>query len=270
MPRDKNFARVRIKAFVTFVEITDANEDAFFGPKIKLVFVKGSEIRITSTTESLNDSEIECFVKEFFKRENAEMSSWKPVNEIGVEVISISGGLLLSQRQYILNLLNIIEAKPVSFFLSSSQQLPFFYVNPCLDENLFHIMVGALQYLSLTRPDISFAVNKVCQFMHKPTDIHWTVVKRILRYLKFSIDFSLLIKPSPSTQLSVYSNADWAGSPNDRKSTFGYYIYYGHNLISWSSKKQLTVARSSTEAEYRVVAHATAEALWLLSLLRKL
>ncbi|KAA8541301.1 hypothetical protein F0562_025264 [Nyssa sinensis] len=80
----------------------------------------------------------------------------------------------------------------------------------------------------------------------------------------------LLIKPSPSTQISVYSDADWADSPDDRKSTSGYCIYYGHNLVSWDSKKQPIVARSSTEAEYRAVAHATAKTLWLLSLLREL
>ncbi|KAF5471869.1 hypothetical protein F2P56_008633 [Juglans regia] len=147
---------------------------------------------------------------------------------LGVEVISVSGGLFLSQRQYILKLLkctNTLEAKPVSSPMSSSQQLSLFDGNPCPDENLFHSVVRALQYLSLTQ--ISLLL--------------------------------LLLKSSPSTQLSVYSDADWAGSPDNRKSTSGYCIYYGHNLISWSSKKQPTVARSSTEAEYRVVAHATAE-----------
>lgn len=194
---------------------------------------------------------------------------------LGVKVTSVYGGILLSQRQYILNLLkrtNMLEAKPVSSPMSSSQQLSLFNGNPCPDETLFRSVVGALQYLSLTRPDISLAVNKVCQFMHKPADIHWTVVKRILHYLKFSSDFGLFIRLSSSTQLSVYSDADWAGSPDDHKSTSGYCIYYGHNLISWRSKKQPTVARSSTEAEaeYRAVDHATAETLWLLSLLCEL
>ena len=106
--------------------------------------------------------------------------------------------------------------------------------------------------------------------MHKPTDEHWTVVKRILRYLKFSIDFGLIIRPNSSTQLSIYSNADWVGCPDDRKSTFGYGIYFGLNLIFWSFTKQPTVTHSSTEAEYRVIAHAIAESLWLQSPLHEL
>jgi hypothetical protein len=95
-------------------------------------------------------------------------------------------------------------------------------------------------------------------------------VKRILRYLKFSIHFGLLIKPSTSTQLSIYSDADWAGCPYDRKSTSRFCLYLGDNLISWSFKKQQTMARSSTEAEYRAVAHATAESLRVQSLLREI
>lgn len=106
--------------------------------------------------------------------------------------------------------------------------------------------------------------------MHKPTDKHWFAVKRILMYLKFSIDFGLLIRPNTSTQLSIYSDAEWARCPNNKKSTSGYYIYFGLNLISWSPKKQPTIARSSTKAKYRTVAHATAKSLWLQSLLREL
>jgi hypothetical protein len=116
--------------------------------------------------------------------------------------------------------------------MSSSYKLSLFSGATYSEPSTYNNVVGALQYLSLTRPDISFAVNKVCQFMHKPTDKHWTTVKRILRYLKFSIHFGLLIKPNKSTQLSIYSNVNWAGCPDDRKSILGFCLYFGDNLVS--------------------------------------
>ncbi|XP_042942764.1 uncharacterized mitochondrial protein AtMg00810-like [Carya illinoinensis] len=179
---------------------------------------------------------------------------------LGVEAIQVADGLILSQSRYVTNLLqrtNMHPAKPISSPMSSTQQLSLFTGPPCADPSLYRSIVDALQYLSLTRPDISFSVSKACQFMHKPTDVHWTAVKRILRYLKFIIDFGLLLRPNSSLQLSIYSNADWAGCLDDRKSTSGYCIFLGYNLVSWSSKKEPTVAHSSTKAEYQAVAHAT-------------
>ena len=164
----------------------------------------------------------------------------------------------------------MLDAKPISSPMSSSQKLSLFSGATYSDPSNYRSVVGALQYLSLTQLDISFAVNKFWQFMHKPTNDHWTTVKRIFRYLKFSINFGLLIRPSKSTQLSIYSDANWAGCPDDRKSTFGFCIYFGNNLVSWSSKKQPIVARSSTKAEYRTIAHATTESLWVQSLMREI
>lgn len=131
-------------------------------------------------------------------------------------------------------------------------------------------MVGALQYLTLTRPDIVFPVNKVCQFLHAPTTIHWSAVKRILRYVKGTITFGHLIKPSPSMIVSAFSDADWAGCVDDRHSTGGFAVFLGANLISWMARKQATVSRSSTEAEYKALANATAEMIWVQKILREL
>jgi histone deacetylase 1/2 len=138
------------------------------------------------------------------------------------------------------------------------------------DSFRYRSVVGGLQYLTLTRPDISFAVNKVCQFLSQPTDVHWEAVKRILRYVKGTLQTGLCFRKSASTGVSIFTDADWAGCVDDRRSTSGYAIFVGPNLVSWSSKKQPTVSRSSTEAEYKALANGAAEAMWISSLLKEL
>jgi hypothetical protein len=100
------------------------------------------------------------------------------------------------------------------------------------DATRYRSIVGALQYLTLTHPDISFAVNKVCQYLHSPTSVHWMAVKRILRFLKHTMDSAFLIWRSQSTLVSAFSDVDWAGCTDDRKSTSGFVVFLGPNLIS--------------------------------------
>jgi histone deacetylase 1/2 len=134
----------------------------------------------------------------------------------------------------------------------------------------YRSIVGGLQYLLITRPDLAFAVNRVCQFLHAPRCSHWTAVKRILRFVRLTIGHGLSLRQSTNDLLSAFSDADWAGDPDDRRSTGGYAIFYGRNLIAWSARKQPTVSRSSTESEYKALANATAELIWVQGLLREL
>ncbi|MCH93029.1 retrovirus-related Pol polyprotein from transposon TNT 1-94 [Trifolium medium] len=165
------------------------------------------------------------------------------------------------------------NCKPIGSPMVSSCRLSKFGTDTMADPTLYRSTVGALQYATLTRPDISFSVNKVCQFMAHPLESHWKAVKRILRYLKGTTSHGLLLHPSSSSppfSLRAYSDADWATDQDDRRSVSGSCIYFGSNLVSWSSKKQPLVARSSTEAEYRSMAHTTAELMWIQSLLQEL
>lgn len=131
------------------------------------------------------------------------------------------------------------------------------------DATLYRSLVGGLQYLTLTRPDLCFAVNYVWQFMHRPTSLHFQLVKRILRYVKGTVSSGVTLSEGPCNVLKSYSDSDWAGCPDTRKSTSGYCIFCGNSLVSWSSKKQPTISRSSAEAEYKTLAVTSAKMLWI-------
>ncbi|XP_071695319.1 uncharacterized mitochondrial protein AtMg00810-like [Rutidosis leptorrhynchoides] len=119
----------------------------------------------------------------------------------------------------------------------------------------YRSLVGALQYLTFTRPDILYAVQRVCLHMHDPREPHLHALRHIIRYLQGTLDYGLHIYKMASRHLVAYTDADWAGCPDTRRSTSGYCVYFGDNLISWSSKCQPTLSRSSAEAEYRWVAN---------------
>jgi histone deacetylase 1/2 len=194
---------------------------------------------------------------------------------LGIEVHKTNGGILLTQEKYVSDLLKRVgmaNCKPVNTPLSTSEKLSLYEGSPlgAHDTTRYKSIVGALQYLTLTRPDISFAVNKVCQFLHAPTTVHWDAVKRILRYIKQCTGLGLKIHRSVSTLVSAFSDADWAGCVDDSKSTGGFAVFLGTNLVSWSARKQSTVSRSSTEAEYKAIANATAEVMWIQTLLHEI
>ncbi|XP_052479602.1 secreted RxLR effector protein 161-like [Gossypium raimondii] len=137
---------------------------------------------------------------------------------------------------------------------------------PFPDVHLYRSVVGMLQYVCITRPDLSFCVNKLNQYMNSPSDTHWKVVKRVLRYLVSIMDHGLYFSKG-KPELVCYSDADWASSIEDRRSTSGYVVYIGSNPVAWCSKKQVVVSRSSAEAEYCSLANCVFELLWIKQLL---
>ncbi|RVX03687.1 Retrovirus-related Pol polyprotein from transposon RE2 [Vitis vinifera] len=139
-----------------------------------------------------------------------------------------------------------------------------------VDREKYQRLVGRLIYLSHTRPDIAFAVSVVSQYMHSPKESHLEAVYKILRYLKGSPGRGLFFKKSDSKKVEIYTDADWAGAADDRRSTTGYCTYVWGNLVTWRSKKQSVVARSSAEAEFRAVAQGMCKGLWLKKLLEEL
>jgi hypothetical protein len=124
--------------------------------------------------------------------------------------------------------------------------------------------------LTFTRPDIAYVVQQICLHMHDPREPHLTAMKRILRYLQGTPEYGLLLRRTSCSDLTVYTDAYWAGCLDTRRSTSGYAIFLWTNLVSWSTKRQTVVSRSNVEAEYRVVANGVAEATWLRQLLHEL
>jgi Reverse transcriptase (RNA-dependent DNA polymerase) len=188
-----------------------------------------------------------------------------------IEVNSFQQGLLLTQTSYIYSIMdraNMLGAKPINTPMATGAPLSKFTGEAFEDPSLYRSIVGVLQYATITRP-ILF-VNRVSQFMHVPSSDHWGVVKRILCYLKGTLHHGLYLQSSDNLTIHAFANLNWAGCPDDRKSTTGYLVFYGNNLISWCSKKQSTVACSSTEAEYRGLVMVTAEVVWLKSLILEL
>jgi histone deacetylase 1/2 len=148
--------------------------------------------------------------------------------------------------------------------LSSNEPLSLINGEPIgvEDSTRYRSIVGALQYLTFTHPDLSFSVNKVCQYLHAPTTTHWTAAKRILQYVKDTVNVGTTFQKSSSTLLSAFSDADWAGCLDDKCPTGGFVIFIGPKLVFWSAKKQPAVSRSSTEAEYKSSANATTEVIF--------
>ncbi|XP_028053049.1 uncharacterized protein LOC114257489 [Camellia sinensis] len=189
---------------------------------------------------------------------------------LGISVTKTFVGYVLSQQKYASKILakaGMNDCKSYSSPMAIKvSTLSFDADLPLSQPSIYRSLVGALQYLTITRPNLASVVNHVCQFMQALLNSHFASVKRLLRYIKGILGRGLHFS-SGSLILNAYSDSDWAKNVLDRRSTTGYCAYLGLNLISWSAKKQPTVSRSSSEAEYRALAHASIELSWLGMLL---
>ena len=194
---------------------------------------------------------------------------------LAINVNQHHDGIWIGQPGYtrkVLERFNMMDCKSVSTPADPSTKL----MKACesdelFDKELYQSAVGSLLYLSVwTRPDIAYAVGNAAKFCAEPTKDHWTAVKRIMRYLRGTMDLGLQYVRNDEKSCEGYSDADWAGDTNDRKSTSGYVFQIAGAPISWRSKRQNCVALSTAEAEYVALANAAQEAVWLQSLLQDL
>lgn len=208
------------------------------------------DILVTGSSSSYITELVSVLSSKFAMKDLGSLSYF-----LGIEVLYHGPSVILSQTKYASDLLTKAGMQDCKPSLSPSSAKPAqFTPNPEFhDVHWFRTIVGSLQYLTLTKPEIAFAVNLACQHMHNPKYSNFVAVKRILRYIKGSLLQGLIFSPGP-LQLTAFSDADWASNPLDRRSTTGFCVFLGSNLVSWCAKKQHTVARSSTEAEYRSLA----------------
>ncbi|XP_057539843.1 uncharacterized mitochondrial protein AtMg00810-like [Amaranthus tricolor] len=192
---------------------------------------------------------------------------------LGLEVAYIDAGIFLSQAKFTQDLLkeskqqtfkNVVTPLPHNLHLTTDQ-------GPLYDDpSYYRTMVGKLNFLTNTRPDLAFTVQYLSQFMQNPRLPHASVLQHALNYVHTTTNQGIIIKGSDQLKLQAYSDSDWASCPNTRRSITGCILLLGSSPISWKSKKQSTVSRSSSEAEYRAMASAASEVTWLVRLLEEL
>jgi hypothetical protein len=183
--------------------------------------------------------------------------------------------LTIDQKQYLLDILDrfgMTDCNPIDTPLEPGKRYDRLKPGEAgADEKRFQAIIGCLTFaMTATRPDLSAAVGALSQFMAAPSQEHMGAAKRILRYVKRTLDYGLTFDGTGGSILTGYSDADWAGDLVERRSTSGYTFQFCGGTISWSSKRQSVVARSSTEAEYIAMSQAAAEAVWLRRFLRDL
>ena len=237
------------------------------GKKIAILVVYVDDIIITGDDTQEIAQLKENISKEFEVKDLGQLKYF-----LGIEIARSPRGIVLSQRKYVLDLLcdtGMLGCRPASTPIEQNHKLCAELGDP-VNKERYQRLVGRLIYLCHTRPDITYAVSIVSRYMHDPRSGHMDAVYRILRYLKGSPGKGLWFKKNGHLGVEGYCDADWASSLDDRRSTSGYCVFVGGNLVSWRSKKQPVVSRSTAEAEYRAMSVSLSELLWLRNLLSEL
>jgi histone deacetylase 1/2 len=203
------------------------------GQQAAYLLVYVDDIILTASSSALLGHVVDQLRQAFAIKDLGELHFF-----LGIQVRRDNAGFHLNQAQYtedILERAGMANCKPASTPVEATPKLSAKDGEPAKDGTFYRSITGALQYLTLTRPDIAYGVNQACLHMHAPRDVHWNLVKRILRYLRGTIDTGITISATPSTTLKAYSDADWAGCPDTRRSTSGYCVFLSDSLVSWSS-----------------------------------
>lgn len=235
---------------------------------IIIVSVYVDDLLITGNNQELIDEFKSEMLKEFEMTDLGLMTYF-----LGLEVRQQENEIFISQRKYAKEILKKFHMESCKATETPMQAKVKFCKNDGsakVDENLYRSLIGCLMYLTASRPDIVQAVSLLSKFMHCASEEHMQAAKRILRYVKGTVDYEIKYAISDQFQLVGYSDSDWAGSVDDMKSTTGFCFSLGSGVINWCSKKQEIIAQSTAEAEFIAATAAANQAIWLRKILQDL
>lgn len=235
---------------------------------ILIVSLYVDDLFFTGNSQKMFDDFKRAMFKEFEMTDCGVMSYF-----LGIEVKQQRDGIFISQKKYakeILEKFKMDACNEVTTPLATGAKLTKEGEGRIIKPTLYKSLVGSLRYLTITRPDIVYGVGLVSRYMETPRESHWRAAKRILRYIKGTMEFGLFYPYGDEANLVGYSDSDWGGDLDERKSTTGYVFFLGSTAFTWNSKKQGVVALSTCEAEYVAVSSTVCEAIWLRNLLKEL
>ncbi|GJZ23903.1 ribonuclease H-like domain-containing protein, partial [Tanacetum coccineum] len=238
-----------------------------WGSNVAYLLIYVDEIVLTASSIAFLQRIITLLHSEFAMTDLSSLNYF-----LGISAQRSKPGLFLSQSKFVEEILkraHMQHCNPCKTPVDTESKLGS-DGDSVSDPTLYRSLAGALQYLTFTRSDISYDVQQICLHMHDPRDPHFTALKRILRYVCGTINHGLQLHVSSTTQLTTYTDADWASFHVTRRSTSRYCVFLSDNLLSWSAKRQVTLSHSSAEAEYRGVANVVVETAWLRNLLLEL
>lgn len=235
--------------------------------KIIIVSVYVDDLIFTGDDEKLMREFKDSMMREFDMSDLGRMSYF-----LGIEVVQQKEGIFICQRRYaeeVLRRFNMFESNSVSNPIVPGVKISSDADGVLVDETYYKQIVGSLMYLTSTRPDLMFATSLISRYMSKPTKLRLQIAKRILRYLKGTMGFGIFYKKD-GQNLEAYTDSDYAGDIEDRKSTSGYTFLLSSGAVAWSSRKQPRVTLSTTEAEFVAAAVCACQAVWMRRILKEL
>lgn len=236
--------------------------------KILIVSIYVDDLLFTSDDEELLDEFKHSMKEEFDMTDLGKMRYF-----LGIEVIQKADGIFICQRKYAAELIERFEMQnfnSVGNPIVPGQKVSRDEVGVKVDSTLYKQIVGSLMYLTATRPDLMFVVSLISRFMANPTELHFAVAKRIMRYVKGTLELGVWYQRGGNDELVGYTDSDYAGDVDDSKSTSGYVFLMSGGAVAWSSRKQPIVTLSSTEAEYVAAATCACQTIWMRRILEEI